>query len=86
MRNFKVKEHKLRWFGYVTRSSGMAKTIHQKQSKVTDAWGGEKNTWEDICEWTGLKMRDAVQAAKNGDGYRDLDIILSVMPRGSARL
>ena len=42
-----VKKRKLRWFGHVSRSSGLAKTILQGTVKGKRKRGREKNTWED---------------------------------------
>ena len=50
-----VKKRKLRWFGYVSRSSGLAKTILQGTVKGKRKRGRQKKRWEDnIKEWTGM--------------------------------
>ena len=47
-----VKKRKLRWFGHVSRSSGLAKTILQGTVKGKKR-GRQKKRWEDkINEWT----------------------------------
>ena len=47
-----VKKRKLRWFGHVSRSSGLAKTIMQGTVKGKRK-GRQKKKWEDnIKEWT----------------------------------
>ena len=49
-----VKKRKLRWFGHVSRSSGLAKTILQGTVKGKRKRGRQKKRWEDnIKEWTG---------------------------------
>ena len=49
-----VKKRKLRWFGHVSRSSGLAKTILQGTVKGKKR-GRQKKRWEDnIKEWTGM--------------------------------
>ena len=49
-----VKKRKIRWFGHVLRSSGLAKTI--LQGTVTGKRRGrQKKRWEDnMNEWTGM--------------------------------
>ena len=42
-----VKTRKLRWFGHVSRSSGLAKTILQGTVKGTRKRGRQKKRWED---------------------------------------
>ena len=49
-----VKRHKLQWYGHVSRSSGLAKTILQGTVKGGRRQGGQRKRWEDnIREWTG---------------------------------
>ena len=51
-----VKRRKLKWFGHVTRSSGLAKTILQGTTQGGRRRGRQRNRWEDnIKEWTGLE-------------------------------
>ena len=42
-----VKKRKLRWFGHVSRSSGLAKTILQGTVKGKRKRGRQKKRWED---------------------------------------
>ena len=50
-----VKRHKLQWYGHVSRSSGLAKTILQGTVKGRRRQGRHKKRWEDnIKEWTGV--------------------------------
>ena len=60
-----VKKRKLRWFGHVSRSSGLAKTILQGTVKGKRR-GRQKNRWEDnIKEWTGMYFTSSTRAAEN---------------------
>ena len=64
-----VKICKLQWYGHVTRSSGLAKTILQGTVKGGRTQGRQKKRWADIREWTGLeftKSQRAVENRKNG--------------------
>ena len=47
-----VKKRKLRWFGHVSRSSGLAKTILQGTVKGNRKRGRHKKRWESGQEWT----------------------------------
>ena len=50
-----VKRRKLQWYGHVSRSSGLAKTILQGTGKGGRRQGRQKKRREDnIREWTGL--------------------------------
>ena len=52
-----VKRLKLQWYGHVSRSSGLAKTILQGTVKGGRRQGRQRQRWEDnIREWTGLKF------------------------------
>ena len=42
-----VKKRKLRWFGHVSRSSGLAKTIIQGTAKGKRKRSRQKKRWED---------------------------------------
>ena len=50
-----VKRCKLQWYGHVSLSSGLAKTILQGTVKEGRRPGRQRKRWEDdIREWTGL--------------------------------
>ena len=50
-----VKRHKLQWYGHVSPSPGLAKTILQGTVKAGRRKGRQRKRWEDnIREWTGL--------------------------------
>ena len=52
-----VKRRKLQWYGHVSCSSGLAKTILRGTVKGGRRQGRERKTWEDnIKEWTGLEF------------------------------
>ena len=62
-----VKKRKLRWYGHLSRSSGMAKTILQGTVKGARRKGRQKKRWEDnIKEWTGMGFRDYLRQRKTG--------------------
>ena len=50
-----VKKRKLRWFGHVSTSSGLAKTILQGTVKGKRKRGRQQKRWENnIKEWAGM--------------------------------
>ena len=68
-----IKRHKLQWYGHVTCSSGLAKTILQGTGKGGRRQGRQRKRWEDnIREWTDLdftKSQRAVGNRENGGNW-----------------
>ena len=68
-----VKRRKLQWYGHVSRSSGLAKTILQGTVKGGRRQGRQKKSWEDnVIKWTGLecgKSQRAVENWENGENW-----------------
>ena len=61
-----VKRRKLQWYGHVSRSSGLAKTILQSTSKGGRRQGRLRKRWEDkIRKWTGLEFTKSQRAVEN---------------------
>ena len=61
-----VKRRKLQWYGHVSQSSGLAKTILQCTVKGGRRQGGQNKRWEDdIREWTGLEFGKSHRAEEN---------------------
>ena len=55
-----INRHKLKWYGHVSCSSGLAKTILQDTVKGGRTQGTQKKRWEDNSrEWTGLEFTTA---------------------------
>ena len=68
-----VKKRKLRWFGHVSRSSGLAKTILQGTVKGKRKRGRQKKRWEDnIKEWTGMDLASSLGQLKTGQDGKGL--------------
>ena len=52
-----IKRCKLKWYGHVSLSSGLAKIIWQSIVKGESRQGRQRKRWEDnIGEWTGLEF------------------------------
>ena len=76
-----VKIRKLHSYGYVSRSSGLAKTILQGTMKGGRRQGRQRKRWEDsIREWTGLEFAKSQRAVENRGKWRELVAKSSVVP------
>ena len=77
-----VIKRKLRWYGHITRSSGLAKTILQGTVQGGRRRGKQRKRWEDnIREWTHLKLSETMRAAEDREGWRELVSRSSVVPQ-----
>ena len=82
-----VKRLKLKWYGHVTRSSGLAKTVLQGTVQAGRWRGRQRKRWEDnIKEWTGLEWNVLLRKAENRKEWRKLVVKSTVVPQRSARL
>ena len=76
------KRRKLQWYGHVSRSSGLAKTILQGTVKGGRRQGRQSKRWEDnIREWTGLEFTKSQRAVENRDKWRKLVAKSTVVPQ-----
>ena len=67
-----VKRCKLQWYGNVSHSSGLAKTILQGTVKGGRRQGGQRKRWEDnIKEWTGLEFGKSSVVPQRPSRLRD---------------
>ena len=77
-----VRRCKLQWYGHVSRSSGLAKTILQGTVKGRRRLGGQRKRWEDsIKEWAGLEFGKSQRAVENREKWRKLVAKSSVVPQ-----
>ena len=61
-----VKRRKLQWYGHVSRSSVLAKTILQGTVKGGRRQGRQRKKWEDnIRDWTGLEFAKSQRDVEN---------------------
>jgi hypothetical protein len=82
-----VKKRKLQWYGHVSRTSGIAKTILQGTVQGGRKRGRQKKRWEDnIREWTGLSVNDSLRKTENREEWRKLVAQSCVVPLRSTRL
>ena len=82
-----VKRRKLQWYGHVSRSSGLVKTILQGTVKGGRKQGRQRKRWEDnIREWTGLEFAKSQRAVENREKWRKLVAKSSVVAERPSRL
>ena len=82
-----IKRRKLQWYGHVSRSSGLAKTILQGTVKGGSRQDRQKKRREDnIMEWTGLEFAMSQRAVENRERWRKLAAKSSVVPQRPSRL
>ena len=68
-----VKRHKLQWYGHVSCSSGLVKTILQGTVKGGGRQGGQRKRRENIIrEWTSLEFANFQRALENRAKWRKL--------------
>ena len=82
-----VKKRKLRWFGHVSRSSGLAKTILQGTVKGKRKIGRQKKRWEDIIkEWTGMDFASSSRTAENKTRWKGIVANSFVVPQRPSKV
>ncbi|KAK2189654.1 hypothetical protein NP493_100g02015 [Ridgeia piscesae] len=68
-----VKRRKLKWYGHITRSSGLAKKIMQGTVQGGRRRGRQKKRWEDNNpEWTGMTLGAAMRKTERREEWREL--------------
>ena len=81
-----VKRRRLQWYGHVSRSSLLAKTIKQATVKRGRRQGRQRKRWEDnIREWTGLEFAKSKRAVENKGKWKKLVANSSVLPKRPSR-
>ena len=67
------KRRKLQWYGHVSRSSGLAKTILQGTVKGGRRQGRQRKKWKDnIKEWTGQEFARFQRTVENREERKKL--------------
>ena len=83
----RIRRRKLQWYGHVSCSSGLAKTILQGTAKGRRRQGRQRKRWVDnIREWTGLEFAKSQMAVENTEKWRKLVVKSSVVPQRLPRL
>ena len=82
-----VKRCKLQWYGHVSRSSGLAKTILQGTVKRGRRQGRQRKRWENnIREWTDLEFGRSQRAVENREEWRKRGAKSSLVPQRPLQL
>ena len=81
------KRRRLQWYGHVSHSSGLTKTVLQGTVKGGRRQGGQRKRWEDnVREWTGLDFAKSQRAVGNREKWRKLVVKSSVVSQRPLRL
>ena len=80
-----VKRRKLKWYGHVSRSSGLAKTILHGSMKGRRQGRQKRRRGDNIREWTGLEFATSKRAVGNREKWRKLVVKSSVVPQRPPR-
>ena len=82
-----IKRRKLQWYGHVSHTSCLAKTILQGTVKGGRRQGRQRKRWEqNIREWTGLEFTKSQRAVEKRKKWRKLVAKLSLVPQRPTRL
>src|ERR1700729_1688776 len=77
-----VKKRKIKWYGHITRSDGMARTILQVTVPGKRKQGRQKKRWEDnIREWSDLQFCASQEAARDQERWREIVRTSSRVPQ-----
>ena len=81
------KKRKLRWYGHIARSTGLAKVILQGTVQGGRRKGRQKKRCEDnISEWTRLGLGEGLRKAEKREEWRKVVARSSLIPQRSFRL
>ena len=82
-----IKRCKLQWYGHVSRSSVLTKTILRGTVKGGRRQGRQRKRREDnIREWTGLEFGKSQRAVENSEKWRKMAAESSVVPQRPSQL
>ena len=81
-----VKKRKLQWYGHISHSSGLAKTILQGTVKGGRRQRRQKKRCEDTKKWAGLEIAKSHRAVENREKWRKPGVKSYVVPQRPWRL
>ena len=82
-----IKRRRLQWYGHVSHSSGLSKSILQGTVKGGRRQGRQRKRWEgNIREWTGLEFGRFQRAVENREKWRKLAAKSSVVSQRPLQL
>ena len=80
-----VKKRNLRWFGHISRSSGLGKMI--LQGTVQGIRRRQKKRWEgNTKEWTGMDFASSTRAAEVRTRWNGIIVKTSVVPQRPSKV
>ena len=82
-----VKKRKLRWFGRVSGSSGLAGVVLRGTVKGKRRGGGRRRGWEGgVRGWAGVGFAGSAGAAGGGSKWKGVVANSSVVPRRPSKV
>ena len=75
-----VKKRKLRWFGYVSKSSGLAKASLLGTVKGIGRGSHKKRYKDNVKEWTGMEFVSSTRAAEYRTRWKGIVANSSAVP------
>ena len=81
-----VKKRKVRWYGHISRDSGMVKTILQGTVKKQEGEEDREKEQENIKDWTRLEFGESVRAVQDREEWRRIVETSSVVFQRPSRL
>ena len=77
-----VKRCKLKWYGYISCSSSLAKATRQGTVKGGRRQGGQEKKWEDnIKEWTGTEFAKSQRTVESRERWSKLVVESPLVPQ-----
>ena len=76
----RLRNGNLRWFGHISQSSGLAKTILQGTVKGKRNGRQKKRLEDNIKEWTGRDFASSTRAAEDRTRWKGIVVKSSVVP------
>ena len=81
-----MKKRTRRWYGHISRSSGMTKTILQGTVKGAKRRGRQKKRWDDnIKRWTVMTFGDSLRTAEDMERWKGIVATSSLVLRRPSR-
>ena len=69
----RIKEHKMKYFGHVTRHNSLEKDVMLGPMNRRRRQGGQTRQWlDDLCDWANMSLPQLVRAAEDRFSYRKL--------------
>ena len=80
-------KHKIQWYGHISRSSGLSKTIWQGIVPGGRRRGRQRRRWKDNkSDWTAQKLSEMLRMTENIEEWKELVVRAYVVSHWTTRL